>query len=276
MFGGIAAYDLMNRLMTVGLTALASHGCIPGVARPQTGALDACCGDRGPSFSLRRLVPLRVTGLDFTPAMLMRAARRRARAPRSPGSARVRRRDLLELPFDGRFAAVTVGWGVAIPDVPWPSGRWRGCGRAGVVWSRVHAGARRPGKRSTTSGWGARALGRVVTGDPPRIVPAGPLPRSRARTNSPPLAGAGLSVRTDASASVPSRPRGQRCPLDASLAVVGLHAQKRRIARGLDLVEERLTTVASGTPASSARPAGHAGGGRNGCAAAHAALRPPR
>ena len=76
MFGGIAArYDLMNRLMTVGLDGRWRR-MAAAEARLAAGeqALDACCGTGDLSFSLAESCRgCDVTGLDFTPAMLVRA-----------------------------------------------------------------------------------------------------------------------------------------------------------------------------------------------------------
>ena len=105
-------YDLMNRLMTVGLDrrwrAAAAAAAAPPPGRP---VLDACCGTGDLSLAVARRYPdSPVTGLDFSQAMLDRARPKVARA-----AARVElvRGDLLALPFaDATFGAVTVGWGV--------------------------------------------------------------------------------------------------------------------------------------------------------------------
>lgn len=124
MFGGIAGrYDLMNRLMTVGLDGRWRRMAADQARlTPGDRALDACCGTGDLSFSLVEACPAcSVTGLDFTPAMLERA-RQKADARAGHGLPVPREfvaGDLLSLPFeDGRFAAVTVGWGVRnVPDV---------------------------------------------------------------------------------------------------------------------------------------------------------------
>jgi demethylmenaquinone methyltransferase/2-methoxy-6-polyprenyl-1,4-benzoquinol methylase len=177
MFGDIAArYDLMNRLMTVGLDGRWRR-MAAGEARltPGDEALDACCGTGDLTFSLVEACPsCAVTGLDFTPEMLDHA--RQKAATRQGRGLPVPREfvagDLLELPFDdGRFAAVTVGWGVRnVPDVP----------RAFREMARVtRAGGRVVCLESTQTpdGLGKRfhdvwmgrvvpVLGRLVTGDP--------------------------------------------------------------------------------------------------------------
>jgi demethylmenaquinone methyltransferase / 2-methoxy-6-polyprenyl-1,4-benzoquinol methylase len=177
MFGDIAArYDLMNRLMTVGLDgrwrrmAAGQAGLTPGDE-----ALDACCGTGDLAFSLVETCPFcTVIGLDFTPEMLARArekaASRRGRGLQAP--VEFVAGDLLELPFeDGRFAAVTVGWGVRnVPDVP---RAFRELVRVTRPGGRVVCldSTRAPeglGKRfhDVWTGRVVPLLGRLVTGDP--------------------------------------------------------------------------------------------------------------
>ena len=177
MFSGIAArYDLMNRLMTLGMDGgwrrLAALEALVGDGGR---ALDACCGTGDLTLELGELWPrASVVGLDFTEAML-EVARRKAAASRPAGTrAQISfvRGDVLALPFSaGEFSAVTVGWGVRnVPDVP----------RAFAEMARVT----RPGGRvvcleSTVAPPGAERLlqdvwmgavvprlGRVVSGDP--------------------------------------------------------------------------------------------------------------
>ena len=125
MFGGIAPrYDLMNRIMTVGLDGswrrmAARQAALSGGDR----ALDACCGTGDLTFSLVDVCPdCEVTGLDLTPAMIARAREKAAARERRglPSPRAFVAGDLLDLPFaDHEFAAVTVGWGVRnVPDVP--------------------------------------------------------------------------------------------------------------------------------------------------------------
>ena len=125
MFGGIAPrYDLMNRIMTVGLDGswrrlAARQAALSGGDR----ALDACCGTGDLTFSLVDVCPdCEVTGLDLTPAMIARAREKAAARERRglPSPRAFVAGDLLDLPFaDREFAAVTVGWGVRnVPDVP--------------------------------------------------------------------------------------------------------------------------------------------------------------
>jgi demethylmenaquinone methyltransferase/2-methoxy-6-polyprenyl-1,4-benzoquinol methylase len=177
MFGGIAArYDLMNRLMTVGLDgrwrrmAAAQARLVPG-----DHALDVCCGTGDLSFSLAEACRgCEVTGLDFTPAMLTRARLKAAERGRRglPVPREFVAGDLLELPFaDARFAAVTVGWGVRnVPDVPRAFREMARVVRPGgrVVCLESTQAPDGLGKRFHNV-WMGRVvpiLGRVVTGDP--------------------------------------------------------------------------------------------------------------
>lgn len=142
MFGRIAPrYDLMNRLMTLGLDGgwralAASEACLRSGDR----VLDVCCGTGDLSFALLDRWPgVEVTGLDFVAEMLdiarEKAARRRAATAPDGATAKDAagaggralalvpsfvQGDLLALPFgEGEFAAVTVGWGVRnVPDLP--------------------------------------------------------------------------------------------------------------------------------------------------------------
>jgi demethylmenaquinone methyltransferase/2-methoxy-6-polyprenyl-1,4-benzoquinol methylase len=121
MFDRIAGpYDLMNRLMTVGLDqrwralAAAEAGVGPGAQ-----VLDACCGTGDLALALaRRVGPNgRVTGLDFSDRMLDKARQK----PLPDGAAEVEwiRGDAMAMPFaEGSFAAATVGFGIRnLPDV---------------------------------------------------------------------------------------------------------------------------------------------------------------
>jgi demethylmenaquinone methyltransferase/2-methoxy-6-polyprenyl-1,4-benzoquinol methylase len=176
MFGDIAArYDLMNRLMTGGLdgrwrrAAAAEARLAPGDE-----ALDACCGTGDLTFTLAGSCPgCAVTGLDFTPGMLARARQKaQARAARSlPAPREFVRGDLLALPFaDGRFAAVTVGWGVRnVPDVALAFREMARVTRPGgrVVCLESTQAPDGAGKRfhAAWQGHVVPLMGRVVTGD---------------------------------------------------------------------------------------------------------------
>jgi len=205
MFDGIAPrYDLMNRIMTVGLDGRWRRMAAGEAAlAPGDQALDACCGTGDLTFGLVDACPgCRVTGLDFTPAMIARAREKAASRERRglPVPRTFVAGDLLALPFsDGEFAAVTVGWGVRnVPDVP----------RAFREMARVT----RPGGRvvclestQAPDGLGRRfhdlwlgrvvpILGRVVTGDPSAYayLPASVAAFPRADELAAIMAGAGL------------------------------------------------------------------------------------
>jgi demethylmenaquinone methyltransferase/2-methoxy-6-polyprenyl-1,4-benzoquinol methylase len=115
MFSAIAPrYDLMNRLMTMGLDvrwrrAAASAADLP----PAQPVLDVCCGTGDLVLTLKRTYPSsHVTGVDFSAPMLERA---RAKAHRQGLEEGVtfRQADILCLPFaDDSFAATTVAFGV--------------------------------------------------------------------------------------------------------------------------------------------------------------------
>lgn len=124
MFDRIARrYDLMNKVMTLGIDRRWRHAAIRAAAvDPSTRALDVCCGTGDISFLLAEAGAERVTGLDFSPNMLDQA-RRRQRNHRDPaGSKRIDflQGDALALPFDDdSFDVVTVSFGVRnVEDVP--------------------------------------------------------------------------------------------------------------------------------------------------------------
>jgi demethylmenaquinone methyltransferase/2-methoxy-6-polyprenyl-1,4-benzoquinol methylase len=115
MFDRIAGvYDLMNTAMTAGLHhRWRERAAERAELRAGDAALDVCCGTGDLAFELaRRTGPAgSVIGSDFSERMLDLA---RAKAERR-GTAGIRFEwgDALELPYDdGRFDAVTVGFGV--------------------------------------------------------------------------------------------------------------------------------------------------------------------
>ena len=107
MFDRIApVYDAMNRVMTAGLDRRWRRITIEQTVRDGDRVLDACCGTGDLAIAALRRRRARVTGLDFSEAMLERARRKDA-------SIEWVRGDVLALPFDdGGFDAVTVGFGV--------------------------------------------------------------------------------------------------------------------------------------------------------------------
>jgi demethylmenaquinone methyltransferase / 2-methoxy-6-polyprenyl-1,4-benzoquinol methylase len=108
MFDRIApVYDAMNHAMTAGLDRRWRRLTAEAVVSPGDRVLDACCGTGDLALASRRLLGSgKVTGLDFSEAMLERARRKSAEIEWIRG-------DLLRLPFqDGAFDVVTVGFGV--------------------------------------------------------------------------------------------------------------------------------------------------------------------
>jgi len=206
MFGGIAArYDLMNRLMTVGLDRgwrrLAAR---EAALAPGDRALDACCGTGDLTFSLLDGCPgCMVTGLDFTPAMVERARRKAlARARRGrPAPSAIVVGDLLDLPFeDDAFAAVTVGWGIRnVPDVPRAFSEMarvtRPGGRVVCLESTLPAGGAGRRVNDLWLGGVVPVLGRLVTGNSSAYayLPASVAAFPRAGALAAIMAGAGLT-----------------------------------------------------------------------------------
>jgi demethylmenaquinone methyltransferase/2-methoxy-6-polyprenyl-1,4-benzoquinol methylase len=205
MFGGIAPrYDLMNRIMTVGLDGRWRRMAAGEAAlAPGDQALDACCGTGDLTFGLVDACPgSRVTGLDFTPAMIARAREKAASRERRglPVPHAFVAGDLLALPFsDGEFAAVTVGWGVRnVPDVPRAFREMARVTRPGgrVVCLESTQAPDGPGRRFHDL-WLGRVvpiLGRFVTGDPSAYayLPASVAAFPRADGLAAIMAGAGL------------------------------------------------------------------------------------
>jgi len=106
MFDRIApVYDVMNRLMTLGLDLRWRRLTAEAVVRPGDRVLDACCGTGDLALAARKAGG-EITGLDFSPRMLERARRK------SPSIEWVEG-DLLALPYEnGSFEVATVGFGV--------------------------------------------------------------------------------------------------------------------------------------------------------------------
>jgi demethylmenaquinone methyltransferase/2-methoxy-6-polyprenyl-1,4-benzoquinol methylase len=106
MFDRIApVYDLMNRVMTAGLDGHWRKLTAEAAVRKGDRVLDAACGTGDLAIADLKAGASRVTGLDFSEAMLARA---RKKAPLEWVQG-----DLLALPFaDETFDAATVGFGV--------------------------------------------------------------------------------------------------------------------------------------------------------------------
>ncbi len=106
MFDRIApVYDLMNRLMTVGLDRRWRRETVAAVVRPGDRVLDVCCGTGDLALAAVQAGG-QVTGLDFSAPMLERARSKSADVEWLEG-------DALALPFQqGSFDAVTIGFGL--------------------------------------------------------------------------------------------------------------------------------------------------------------------
>ena len=107
MFDRIApVYDLMNRVMTVGLDQRWRRLTVREVVSAGDRVLDGCCGTGDLAVAARKAGAAEVIGLDFSAPMLERARRKEPAIEWIEG-------DLLELPFeDASFDAATVGFGV--------------------------------------------------------------------------------------------------------------------------------------------------------------------
>jgi len=115
MFDRIAGrYDLLNTLMTAGLHhRWRERAADRAELQPGDSALDVCCGTGDLALELaRRVAPGgRVVGCDFSEPMLDLA--REKASERGVAGVRFEWADALQLPYDdGRFDAVTVGFGV--------------------------------------------------------------------------------------------------------------------------------------------------------------------
>lgn len=106
MFDRIApVYDLMNRVMTVGLDRRWRRLAVSEVVWPGDRVLDACCGTGDLAIEAERRGG-RVVGLDFSEPMLERARHKSGTIEWVQG-------DALALPCgDSAFDAATVGFGV--------------------------------------------------------------------------------------------------------------------------------------------------------------------
>ena len=106
MFDRIApVYDAMNRVMTAGLDRVWRRLTVEAVVQPGDRVLDACCGTGDLALAAEREGGV-VTGVDFSPRMLVRARKKSETVTWVEG-------DLLALPFgDASFDAATVGFGV--------------------------------------------------------------------------------------------------------------------------------------------------------------------
>jgi demethylmenaquinone methyltransferase/2-methoxy-6-polyprenyl-1,4-benzoquinol methylase len=107
MFDRIApVYDVMNRVMTVGLDRRWRRLTAEAAVRPGERVLDACCGTGDLALADLKAGAGEVIGLDFSAPMLERARRKSDAVEWVQG-------DMLSLPYeDASFDAATVGFGV--------------------------------------------------------------------------------------------------------------------------------------------------------------------
>jgi demethylmenaquinone methyltransferase/2-methoxy-6-polyprenyl-1,4-benzoquinol methylase len=106
MFDRIApVYDVMNRVMTAGLDRRWRRETAEAVVRPGDLVLDLCCGT-GDLALADAAAGGRVTGLDFSPEMLVRAQQKAPDLLWIEG-------DALALPFDDdSYDVATAGFGI--------------------------------------------------------------------------------------------------------------------------------------------------------------------
>ena len=111
MFDRIApVYDVMNRVMTAGLDVRWRRLAATSAVQPGDRVLDAACGTGDLALADANAGATRVTGLDFSEQMLVRARRKTAPAETTIDWIQG---DMLALPFaDATFDAATVGFGV--------------------------------------------------------------------------------------------------------------------------------------------------------------------
>jgi demethylmenaquinone methyltransferase / 2-methoxy-6-polyprenyl-1,4-benzoquinol methylase len=114
MFDRIApVYDVMNRVMTVGLDQRWRGETVKAVVRSGERVLDACCGTGDLAVAALKAGAGEVVGLDFSPKMLERARAKQHSVAWLEG-------DVMAMPFpDGHFDSATVGFGVRnVSDLP--------------------------------------------------------------------------------------------------------------------------------------------------------------
>ena len=114
MFSGIAPrYDLLNHVLSGWLDAVwrarVARRFAAILARPDARVLDLCCGTGDLAFALARKGSARITGADFSPAMLAIAQRKAVAAQSTIDFIEA---DALHLPFaDATFDLVTAAFG---------------------------------------------------------------------------------------------------------------------------------------------------------------------
>lgn len=116
MFAAIAAsYDLNNRVHSLGRDQAWRRAAVRAAqVRPGDHVLDVACGTGDLTQAFARTAAARVTGLDFTRAMLDHAERKRAGLARAEGDKiDYIEGDAMALPFaDGSFDVVSIAFGI--------------------------------------------------------------------------------------------------------------------------------------------------------------------
>lgn len=113
LFAAIAPrYDLINDLQSLGLHRWWKRRLLRlAVVKPDTAALDLCCGTGDVAFALAE-AGARVTGLDFSAPMLAVATGRKASVS-GAGAPTFVQGDALHTPFpDAHFDVVTISYGL--------------------------------------------------------------------------------------------------------------------------------------------------------------------
>ena len=110
----VPRYDLMNRLMTLGLDvhwrSLVAKQAVAPDDRPAARVLDVATGTGDLAFAIRSAGAPHVVGIDFSRRMIARA---RAKAHRHPPGVAFLVGDGMRLPFaDGTFDACTIAFGL--------------------------------------------------------------------------------------------------------------------------------------------------------------------
>lgn len=116
MFGAICRrYDLNNRVHSLWLDQGWRRAAVRAAdVKPGDAALDVACGTGDLTQALARTAASRVVGVDFTPAMLDLARRKRSQLP-APVASRIEyvEGDAQALPFpDATFDAATIAFGL--------------------------------------------------------------------------------------------------------------------------------------------------------------------